>query len=225
VFQPRRPSEGASRASRGGPGRLWPPRDARDGGLPGGCPRDGGRSDSRHRHAREKAHLPQTVTKDVGTPRFRPSSSSSRAWKRGPGTRCVYLAPHRGVNSPSAVVTLDQHARKRGLPTLFLTGSHFRQGSVTLPRPSPAQLPPPLRTPGRLGHGHSLPGPWTRRPVPSPGASLRVPVPSGRQPAGPRPFRATACGAPSLPRAPASRGPIPSGHQLPGPRTLAPPPA
>ena len=69
----------------------------------------------------------------------------------------------------------------------------------------------PLRSPrpGRLGHGHSLPGPWTRRPVPFPGASLRGHIPSGRRPAGPRPFRASA-----------SRGRVPSplGRRLRQPR-------
>jgi hypothetical protein len=213
----------ASRASRGDPGRLWPPRDARDGGLPGGCPRDGRRSDSRHRHARENAHLPQTVRKDVGTPRSRPSSVSFRARKRGPGTRCVYLAPYRGVKARSAVVTVDQHAPKRGLPTLFLTGPDSRDAPVPPTSLSCAPSSTP-RTPGRLGHGHSLPGPWTRRPVPSrapasgssslpgrqlpeapslPGASLRGPVPPGRQHAGPDPFRGA-----SFPR------PIPPGRQL-----------
>src|SRR3954463_5429246 len=53
---------------------------------------------------------------------------------------------------------------------------------------SPARLPgvprTSTRTPGRLGHGHSLPGPWPRRPVPCPtGASSTRPRPSppGRQ--------------------------------------------
>ena len=34
-----------------------------------------------------------------------------------------------------------------------------------LPRDGRSTGPPAPRTPGRLGHGHSLPGPWTRRPV------------------------------------------------------------
>src|SRR3954453_18887987 len=47
------------------------------------------------------------------------------------------------------------------------------------PPPSPAPPPPPglprppPRTPGRLGHGHSLPGPWPRRPRPLPGGAGR----------------------------------------------------
>src|SRR5262249_25574159 len=32
-----------------------------------------------------------------------------------------------------------------------------------------------LRSPGRLGHGHNLPGSWTSRPFPFPGASFSTP--------------------------------------------------
>src|SRR4051812_13311682 len=65
---------------------------------------------------------------------------------------------------------------------------------------SPARLPgvprTSPRTPGRLGHGHSLPGPWPRRPRPLPGRQLPK--------------------AASLTRAPASDDPVPQRAQATG---------
>jgi hypothetical protein len=62
---------------------------------------------------------------------------------------------------------------------------------VTFPtsssRPGPPALTPAPRTPGRLGHGHSLPGPWPRRLVPHLGRQLQAaPSRPARQPAWPR---------------------------------------
>ena len=79
-------------------------------------------------------------------------------------------------------LTVEEPGRKGGLPDVSVTRSDPGPMSDTdpsLPRDPPAILPAPSpHVPGRLGHGHSLPGPWTRRPVPS---------------------RATACGATALP--------------------------
>ena len=69
----------------------------------------------------------------------------------------------------------------------FPTSSSRGRTYVTVPwhsRPDPVALPAPVRwlrpepsaaphIPGRLGHGHSLPGPWPRRPRPFPPGGSR----------------------------------------------------
>jgi len=75
------------------------------------------------------------------------------------------------------------------------------------PRDGRSTGPPAPRTPGRLGHGHSLPGPWTRRPVPQSGASLRGTVLPGASLRGTVPFPGASL-----------RGTVPSGRRLAGPR-------
>src|ERR1700755_1698552 len=67
-----------------------------------------------------------------GTSRFRAPSVCFRARDQGQETRCVYLRPYRGPNTRRAVVTVGQHARKRGLPTLSVTGSDIGDGSVAI---------------------------------------------------------------------------------------------
>jgi hypothetical protein len=59
--------------------------------------------------------------------------SSSRAWDQGPETRCSFCCRHGDSNHCSAVVTVVQHGRKRGVPGIFVTSSHFGDGSVPLP--------------------------------------------------------------------------------------------
>src|SRR6185437_5033479 len=67
-------------------------------------------------------------------------------------------------------LTVGRYARKRGLPAVSVTRCAFRDGSVSLPCPSRDEpvalawaIPATPHIPGRLGHGHSQPGPWPRR--------------------------------------------------------------
>jgi hypothetical protein len=93
----------------------------------------------------------------------------------------------------------EEDGRKCGLPRIFVTRSHFGHGSVALPwailhartvalpwailhapaRWGSREASPTPRTPGRPGHGHGLPGPWTGRPRPF---RLRAPASDGPVP-------------------------------------------
>jgi len=132
-----------------------------------------------------------SVTEMPGTSHFPAPGGPFRAQIGGPETRCRPLVPYGGPKVDSASVCVGQHGRKRGVPDVSVTGSDLRHRSVPPPthsRDAPVQVPPLSHTrPSR--HGHSLPGPWREGRVPSPGDSLRAPIPSGRQLAGPRPFR------------------------------------
>jgi hypothetical protein len=74
-----------------------------------------------------------------------------------------------GSNHGHVFQTSEEDARKGDVLGIFLTRPDIGDGSVALPWRSrdPSSTP---RTPGRLGHGHSLPGPWPRRPRPFPRA-------------------------------------------------------
>jgi hypothetical protein len=157
----------------------------------------------------------RVVDEDAGNVTLPRASCRCPARKEGPGTRCVDLVLYRGPNPRSASVTVERHARKRGLLTISVTRPHLGDGPGTpwsRSRDEPVALPlrtrgarvslpvTPPTSPGRLGHGHSQPGPWTRRPCP-PNPS-RVPYP-GRQLQTARTLpRAPASPAPSLPRLP-----------------------
>ncbi len=90
-----------------------------------------------------------------------------------PGWKIPVTHPRHGriLDVPPVLVT--------DVPSLWLLPARHSPAF----RPSPTRLPGVSRnsprTPGRLGHGHSLPGPWPRRPVPNPGASSqgRIPPP------------------------------------------------
>ena len=110
-------------------------------------------------------------------------SSPSGGRLRDPGTRCTDLVPYGGLNSRSAFVTPEGNGRKSEVPGVSVTRSLSGDGSSTLPSPSRDRSSTP-RTLGRLGHGHSLPGPWPRRPFPS-----RAPASDGRAPSRGASFR------------------------------------
>jgi hypothetical protein len=162
------------------------------------------------RSMRGRCHTsPLSVTKMSGTPDFRAPSVCFRAPDRGPRSRCMYLGPHRGPETRSASVTVGRHARKRGVPTLFVTRSHpgrnpailpcaSRGAPVPLPRGSrrPLPAPPAVSATATACPGRGRDGPSLGRP----GASFRGLDPSGRQ----------LEEVPELARAPAWRGPGPS---------------
>jgi hypothetical protein len=175
----------------------------------------------------ERSHTSAlSVTEMPRTPHFRAASVCFRAPDRGPGSRCVYLVPYRGPNTRSASVTVGQHARKRGIPTLFVTRSHPGRTSTILPcgirgapvllrRKSRHPLPAPpavsataTACPGRGRDGPSLPGRQLEEVSTLPGASLKRS----------RPFRAPACEASALPGRQLEEGPGLAGRQLAGPR-------
>jgi hypothetical protein len=122
----------ASRASRGGPGRLWPPRDARD------------------------------VREIQGRSRVRHDLRTSVTGSHQATTRCTDLGPYRGVKSVSRDLGRWEPVTFHG-PSSREARSSWRNAHA--PRRSSRSLIT-SRTPGRLGHGHSLPGPWPRRPGP-----------------------------------------------------------
>jgi hypothetical protein len=99
------------------------------------------------------------------------SASSSRiAGARGDLSPRVDGRPARGRPS----VSWCRHSDTNSPPVPRVTLPSFsRHGSVALPCPFGARSAPP-NAPGRLGHGHSLPGPWPRRPG-LPGASFPHP--------------------------------------------------
>src|ERR1700735_800053 len=74
-------------------------------------------------------------------------------------------APIGALNRGHVIQTSEEGARKSDVLGVFVTRSVFGDGTVAPPCPprDPSSTP---RTPGRLGHGHSLPGPWARRPRP-----------------------------------------------------------
>jgi hypothetical protein len=69
------------------------------------------------------------------------------------------------------IATSEEGGRKRDVPGISATRSDIGDGSLAPPSCSrdPSSTP---RTPGRISHGHSLPGPWPRRPRPFPPAEL-----------------------------------------------------
>jgi hypothetical protein len=67
-----------------------------------------------------------------GTSPFRAPSVAFLAWKEDPETRCRLRPSYGRVKVDNAVVTVDQHARKRGLPTLSVTPRDIGGRSVAL---------------------------------------------------------------------------------------------
>ncbi len=156
-----------------GPGWLWPcPRRPGREGIQGRGHRSGTKSDSRRRLAREMPHPGPIGDEDAGkvTP---------------PGGLSLFSGLIRGVENTLRVLTTPgggqstQRGRhccptrteawtSHGLCDEVSLPSRTSDPSVTLRRRS---LITP-HTPGRLVHGHSLPGPWTRRPPSYPGRRL-----------------------------------------------------
>jgi hypothetical protein len=170
-----------------------------------------GWADPRHGSAPERPHLARTRDEDAGNvtpPRvFCPSPGRYRA----PETRCSPCGAYSDHKSCSALVTVGQHARKRGLPTVSVTACGFRHASVPLPCPArddPSQSPV---LPARDDPPHPAPDParpgseWPEPP--------HFPHPRPSRPR-PQPARAVAGTAASLtrpthPRAPPGNGRVP----------------
>ena len=127
----------ASRASRGGPGRL-------------------------HRFTRRPGREEFREGRGFGTISALPSRVHDG----------VRLHPGRR----SAVIRPRLQGMARDVRGAAGTRSWRRHGTFAGRSPSESRRTP--RTPGRLGHGHSLPGPWPRRPRPSFGRQLQRPDPS-----------------------------------------------
>ena len=100
---------------------------------------------------------------------------------RGPERAACIGAPIGAPNHGRVIATSEEDGRKGELPGVFLTDPALPSLRWKTPEPVTSS-----RTPGRLGHGHSLPGPWTRRPRPFrlgrqlPGLDLRIQPPRRR---------------------------------------------
>ncbi len=159
-------------------------------GIQGRGRRFGRKSDLRRRLVREMPHLGPIGDEDVGNVTLPCALSRFSRPRSGPGDALRTLTTPGGGQSTQrrrhCWTTREEACTSHGLCDEVSLPS--RSSDPSVPLPARSLLTPHI--PGRLGHGHSLPGPWTRRPFPFPGAS----------PTRPRP----------LPRAPARRGSHPS---------------
>ena len=108
------------------------------------------------------------------TSHTRAPSVCFRALKRGPKSRCTSFPPYRGVNACSDELTVVQHARRRGLPTLSVTRCESRHVLVGLLTPRPPRVAWPARILSLPANPRPFPG---RQASPGPSPSL-----TGRKP-------------------------------------------
>jgi hypothetical protein len=116
--------------------------------------------------------------KDTGsarTPRFRHRSDGPEGAPGAPPS----MSSHFPAHSAGFCELID--GRAEGTVTFHGASSRTLLLRARSRAPSLRNTPEPVtspRAPGRLGHGHSLPGPWPRRPRPFPsGGSFSGPIP------------------------------------------------
>ena len=198
----------------GDPGRLWPPpRRPDDGELAGGTVT--GTEPLRESSGTGTDVREEEAAQVMETPRSSGGRAPSRGL-RGGHDRAVWIDPPMAWSIHAArsgrgggVASATSPSRHPRRPRHLCHGDARRappvtdptpRGAppVTYPRPSPAPRAVPPR-PGRLGGGHSLPGPPPRRPRPYPSLDPR--------PSTPTPPRPSSVPAPTAPPARSSFGP------------------